>query len=179
VAPIIRDNTVHGYVFAGAWRVPGPAPEGSWLAEWQRLPAWSENHGNTVMAALTLVADGLWDAAARCRQAVPTSDRAGRIRTYVRERLAHTLGLDGLARHLGLSPSRTSHAVREACGASLQAIIADERLAAAKRLLAGSTDSVAQIGAQVGWPDTPHFTRTFRRLTGLPPGLWRERHRLA
>lgn len=179
VVPVIRQGTLHGYLFAGAWRIPGPAPRGAWLAAWRRLPAWSPQHGAAVTAALAVVADGLWDAAARARTEPVTTDRAGRIRQFIRAHLAQPVGRDGLARHLGLSPSRTSHVVRDACGLSLQQVIAEERVAAAKRLLAESAESVAAIGAAVGWPDPPHFTRIFRRLAGLPPGAWREQHRVA
>lgn len=179
VVPVTRQGTLQGYLFAGAWRVPGPPPQGAWLAAWRRLPAWSATRGAAVTAALAVVADGLWEAAARARTAFAPADRPGLIRQFIRAHLAQPVGRDGLARHLGLSPSRTSHAVREACGTSLQQVVAEERVAAAKRLLADSTESVAAIGAAVGWPDPPHFTRIFRRLTGLPPGAWREQHRLA
>jgi len=179
VVPVIRQGTLHGYLFAGAWRVPGPAPRGAWLAAWRRLPAWSPTHGAAVTAALAVVADGLWEAATQARAEPATTDRAGTIRQFIRDHLGQPLGRGGLARHLGLSSSRTSHVVREACGTSLQQVIAEERVAAAKRLLAESNDPVAAVGAAVGWPDPPHFTRIFRRLTGLPPGTWREQHRVA
>lgn len=180
VVPVIRQGTLHGYLFAGAWQVPGPSPQGAWLAAWRKLPAWSPAQGATVQAALAVVADGLWDAAERSRQSAHRAgDRASRIRSYIRDHLAQPIDRNALARHLGLSPSRTSHVVRSACGISLQQLVADERLAAAKRLLSDTNDAVAVVGERVGWPDTPHFTRIFRRLTGLPPGRWREQHRVA
>ena len=179
VVPVIRNGILQGYLFAGAWRAPGPPPNGAWRREWEKLAPWSAPRAAAVAAALGLVADALWEAAARARTARGGSDRASRIHAFVRAHLADGSGRAALARHLGLSAERTSHAVREACGASLQELIAAERLAAAQRLLAEGQDPVAEVGARVGWGDPPHFARTFKRLAGLPPGAWRDRHRLA
>lgn len=179
VVPVIRGGSLQGYLFAGAWRAPGPAPVGPWRREWGKLAPWSATRAARVGAALGLIADALWEAAARARTAPGGTDRASRIRAFIRAHLADGSGRPALARHLGLSAERTSHAVREACGTSLQELVAAERLAAAQRLLAEGQDPVAEVGARVGWGDPPHFARTFKRLTGLPPGAWRERHRLA
>jgi AraC-like DNA-binding protein len=179
VVPVVRGQALHGYLFAGAWRAPDPPPRGPWTAAWRRLPAWPPPRPEALAAALALLADGLWLAAERRRAAPPPPGADGRIRAWVAARLARPIGRAGLARELGLSPSRTSHVVQEACGCSLQELVARERVAAAQRLLADGDQPVAAVGAQVGWPDTPHFTRMFRRLAGMPPGAWRQRHRLA
>jgi AraC-like DNA-binding protein len=179
VVPVVRGSTLHGYLFAGAWRVPGVAPEGVWAGEWRRLPVWSPSRAGEVAAVLALLADGMWVAAEHLRAAPPAPGPAGRIRAYVAANLGRSLGRAGLARELGLSSSRTSHVVNEACGCSLQELVARERVAAAQRLLADGDDPVAAVGARVGWADPPHFTRMFRRFAGLPPGEWRRRHRLA
>ena len=49
-----------------------------------------------------------------------------------------------------------------------------ERAAA---MLAGTDDSVASIGAAVGWPDPPHFSRRFRSVMGVSPREYRRRLR--
>jgi len=132
-----------------------------------------------VAAALGLVADGLWDAAEAQRAHGSAGDgRAAGIRGFVREHLALASIRLALARHLGLSRSRTSHLVREVCGCSLQALVQEERLHAAQRRLADTDETVAAIGAAVGWPDAPHFARIFRRRTGRSPARWRAEHRL-
>lgn len=176
LVPVLHGRSLHGYLFAGAWRAEA-CPAGPWQAAWHRLPPWDPVRARAVAALLRLLADGLWQAGERARMQAAPADRAASIRAFIR---ANPLrGRSGLARHLGLSPSRTSHAVREACGISLQRLVIEERLAAAQALLADSDLPVAEVGARVGWGDPPHFARMFRRLTGLPPGTWRDRHRLA
>ena len=76
-------------------------------------------------------------------------------------------------------PLRTSHAVREACGVSLQELVHTERVRLAQKLLTITADPVAVVGSAVGWDDQPHFSRMFRRATGLAPGQWRQRHGVA
>lgn len=176
LVPVIRHGSLQGYLFAGAWR-DGAEPDGAWAAAWRRLPAWEAATAARTAALLGLLADSLWTRAEAARTATPPQDRAGRIRAFLR---AHPgVGRAGLARHLGISPSRTSHAVREACGLSLQELITQERLATARRLLADGDLPVAEVGRQAGWGDAPHFTRIFKRRMGLSPGAWRAGQHLA
>lgn len=176
LVPVIRHATLHGYLFAGMWR-DATVPTDVWASAWRQLPLWDEARSHRIATVLTTLVDGLWHAADEARNAPLSDDRQGRIRSFIRANLAR--GRIGLARHLGLSPSRTSHAVRESCGVSLQRLLMEERVAAAQRLLADSELSIADIGARIGWNDAPHFTRLFRRSTGLPPGAWRSMHRNA
>lgn len=173
LVPVQRDGALAGYLFAGAWR--GPAtPPGPWRAAWRALPDWDAARAAGVAAVLALAAGGL----GRLRPPEPAG-RGGVIRSWVRAHLAEPGLRAGLARHLGLSRPRTSHVVRETLGCSLEALVAGERLAAARALLAGSTLAVAEVGVRVGWSAPPHFNRTFRRLAGCSPGRWRVRQRSA
>ena len=47
----------------------------------------------------------------------------------------------------------------------------------AKRRLVESDDSVKEIAEQIGYSDQFHFSRDFKRSTGLPPSSWRQRER--
>lgn len=174
LVPVIRSGMLHGYLFAGAWRT-GDGPAGPWSAARDRLPAWDPEHAATAIATLTGVADCLWSMAERARSGPDPADRAGRIRAYLTANPAR--GRAGLARHLGLSASRTSHLVRELCACSVQELVIDTRIAAAQRMLSDSDLPVSEIGRRVGWSDAPHFARMFRQRVGLPPARWRDGYR--
>lgn len=172
--PVVRNGILHGYLFAGAWRA-NSTPDGPWRRAWRRLPVWSDSEASEIAAAVALLADGLWHMATSRRGKPTGMDRAGTIRAFFEAEPAR--GRAALARHLGLSLSRTSHLVRSLCGRSLQEVITDARLAAAKRLLADSDLAVADVGARIGWSDAPHFARIFAARVGLPPSRWRAAHR--
>jgi AraC family transcriptional regulator, positive regulator of tynA and feaB len=63
-------------------------------------------------------------------------------------------------------------------GHSFAALLAECRMASARRLLADARFdglTVAEIGRRVGLLDPSHFVRVFRRGTGLTPGASRQK----
>ena len=100
--------------------------------------------------------------------------RKAEIRRYIRYNAAQRIALADLARELHLSPSRTSHAVRDLFGKSFRDLLRDERIQRAKYLLQSTDYPVGQIARQVGMPDEYHFNRTFKACVGTPPGRFRK-----
>jgi transcriptional regulator GlxA family with amidase domain len=48
------------------------------------------------------------------------------------------------------------------------------RLQIASRRLVATRENLAEIAAACGFADQSHFTREFRRLTGMTPGKYRD-----
>jgi AraC-like DNA-binding protein len=88
-------------------------------------------------------------------------------------RYAEPLSLHDVARAVSLTPGHLTTTVRRRTGRTVQDWIVDRRMVEARRLLAGSTLSIAEVGRRVGYPDAGYFTRTFRRVHGLTPTRWR------
>lgn len=83
------------------------------------------------------------------------------------------LDLPAVAAATGLS-TRTLQRRLEIAGTSYARVLADARAERAQRLLLESPDlPVARIGREVGYDDPAHFTRAFRRWTGVTPGGFR------
>jgi AraC-like DNA-binding protein len=179
VVPVIADGRHLISLFAGIGRdAEGTAPAGLPAATrraWARLPAWDPGCESELTTGLEVLAHGLV-AAARHRRAAGDG-RAARILAAVRDGLAGPLGIDDVARVLGLSPSRCSHVVRECLGRSFQEVVRDLRVRRAKALLAGSDLGLRAIAAQVGLPSEAHFHRAFKAATGATPARWRRRER--
>lgn len=53
-----------------------------------------------------------------------------------------------------------------------------KRLDLAKLLLADSTESVADVAAEIGYPDPQYFCRIFKKAVGMTPTQYRKRKRL-
>ncbi len=103
----------------------------------------------------------------------PELERRIAIRQFIRARHCNPIGLADLAEHLHLSPGRTAHAVREACGRTFLQLLHQERLRSAAELLRHSELTVVEIALQCGFADASHFHRLFRRTFQVSPHRYR------
>ncbi|ACL57397.1 helix-turn-helix domain-containing protein [Methylobacterium nodulans] len=62
-------------------------------------------------------------------------------------------------------------------GTSFTQIVDEAQLGIAKRLLADTTMSMAEISAALKFSEPAAFTHAFRRWTGTTPSAWRKDHR--
>ncbi|MCY1279876.1 HTH-type transcriptional activator RhaS [compost metagenome] len=99
---------------------------------------------------------------------------AQRARDYLHAHLHQDLGLDDLARAVGVDRFRLSRAFKAAFGLAPHAYLIQLRLAKARRLLA-SGDSPAQVAATLGFADQSHLGRWFRRAYRMTPADYRKR----
>jgi AraC family L-rhamnose operon transcriptional activator RhaR len=85
--------------------------------------------------------------------------------------------LADIATRLFVGPFHLSRMFRRYLGMPPMQYLAHRRAERAAALLAGTDETVAAIGAAVGWPDPAHFSRRFRSLFGVGPRAYRRRHR--
>jgi len=78
-----------------------------------------------------------------------------------------------LAARLNLSPTRTSHLVKELFGESFKMMVIKTRITRAKVLLVSSDRTMQEISNTVGIPNIYYFSRLFKKLEGDPPGKYR------
>lgn len=97
------------------------------------------------------------------------------IRRHIDEHFAQRLTLAGLARRFRLGPQHLCEGFKRWFGAPPIEYQIRLRLDRARLLLADRNRSVAEVAAEVGWLDVPHFCRTFRRRCGITPGSLRQR----
>lgn len=83
------------------------------------------------------------------------------------------LSLADLAEACGLSVAHFSRAFRQSCGASPHRWLTQRRIERAKELMRTSDMSLAGIAVECGFSDQSHFTNTFSRYFGSPPGVLR------
>jgi AraC-like DNA-binding protein len=73
---------------------------------------------------------------------------------------------------LGMS-ARTLQRQLRSLGVSYQQLLADERQAAAKRLLSDRSLTIYQVAHELGYEEVSAFYRAFRLWTGLSPSAYR------
>lgn len=108
--------------------------------------------------------------------AAPRTSRRGEIEDYIRSSLAGRPSLSDLSTRLNLSPTRTSHVVREETGSSFSELVRQQRVVLACDLLTRTDSTVKAIAAQVGFNDTAYFSRYFKEKVGKTPTDYRHEH---
>ena len=73
-----------------------------------------------------------------------------------------------------LHPNYFSTVIKRKTGKTVNTWITEKTIAEAQALLARSPASIQQIAYQLGFKDAPHFSRFFKKQTGLSPSSFRQ-----
>ena len=103
----------------------------------------------------------------------PAPSWIGAVLDWIRNEYPRKLSLTELAREMGLHPVYLSRAFRDHVGRSVSACLTEARIRYAARRLADPAASLADIALDAGFADQSHFTRVFKRETGMTPGAYR------
>lgn len=93
------------------------------------------------------------------------------------ESIAEPISVSALSSVAGLSRSYFSHAFRRTVGWTPHAHVVRLRLERAMMLMAHTETSLTEVALAAGFADQSHFSRSFRRLTGITPAEWRKAHK--
>ena len=108
------------------------------------------------------------------RSEAPLSPPVRQVLNRINSELHRPLSIKQLAEETELSPGHLRKKFREDLGISLADYLAERRIAAAKRLLEETGDSVGAIAGQCGYDTIYAFCRFFRKRTGMSPTSWRK-----
>lgn len=95
------------------------------------------------------------------------------ITSYLSFHLAETLSVADMARRAQLSPSRFSAVFRQSFGLSPHKYLLRMRVEHAEELLKSTELSLQHIAEYTGFSDVHHFSKAFKKTTGLNPGEFR------
>ncbi len=101
-------------------------------------------------------------------------DLQTRTEQLIRARIAESLRVADLARHLNMSASTFAHVYSGQAGEAPHQTVLRLKMEAAKRLLLDERLSVKETADRLGFSSECYFSRAFKRLEGLAP-----RHYLA
>ena len=100
-----------------------------------------------------------------------------KVVSYVESNLSRHVPVQELAKLLGLSASHFCRAFKCAFGASPRHYVIRRRIQAAQRMMLTTSDPLRSIAVNCGMCDQQHFTRSFRRIVGETPSMWRRTRR--
>jgi AraC family transcriptional regulator len=100
----------------------------------------------------------------------------GRIREMLHEEIASRLTLAELAACAGRHPVQVCRQFHRRFRCTIGEYVRRLRVGRAQSLLTSSELGLAEIALACGFSDQSHFTRAFRRLTGMPPRQYRKQN---
>jgi AraC family transcriptional regulator len=173
--------------------------EQAWLARWREqldvLNAPAEFHGGVPEllvrrlykefaqwdAASPLIIEGLMlemlgEAARQCAQEKNTPAPAWlqQARELLRTRFAESLTLQEIAQTVAVHPVHLAQTFRRTFDCTVGDYIRQLRIEYACHELAADAKPIVDIALAAGFCDQSHFTRTFKRATGVAPSQYRE-----
>jgi AraC family transcriptional regulator len=119
----------------------------------------------------------LFAAFARCAGADQRERRPGwleRAREYVHERFAEGFSIADVAAEARVHPAHLAREFRRHYGVPIGEYARRLRLDRAAAQLAVTDESLAAVAYASGFADQSHFTRAFKRHTGVTPARYRE-----
>jgi AraC family transcriptional regulator len=113
-----------------------------------------------------------------CRHHEPAPDRTPppwlqKACELLRERCAESLGLEYIAREVGVHPAHLARTFRRHLRCTVGDYQRRARIGRARQLLAASDTPLVEIALTLGYVDQSHFTAAFKRQTGVTPGAFR------
>lgn len=97
----------------------------------------------------------------------------GRLKEFLHANFAEPPGLNELAKAVDVHPTHLARVFRQFERCTVGDYIRDVRIDYARRRLIGSNDPLAEIALAAGFADQTHFTRSFKRVTGMTPTEFR------
>ncbi|GAA4867665.1 AraC family transcriptional regulator [Pseudonocardia benzenivorans] len=167
-----------GHRRGGAQRLRVPDEDRpQWLAQLHELDAElrgrRDGYADAVRAHLTLLLVRL----GRLRPGPPDDPGVepllAAVLDVVENRFREPISLRDIAAAVGLTPGHVTTVVGRRTGRTVQQWLTERRMHEARRLLADTDLTVADIAHRVGYRDGGYFVRRFRAEHGVPPAAWR------
>lgn len=96
--------------------------------------------------------------------------------TYIQEHHAQRLSLQDVADHCYVSQWHLSKLLNRHLGQTFYDLLNSMRVQQAKKLMEDPALRISEIAERVGYADTAHFSRVFKRLEGISAAEWRNLH---
>lgn len=102
------------------------------------------------------------------------SQVVNRALAVIDKEYASSLSLEKVAHAAGIGVSRLRQLLKSETGQSFGALLQEQRVAAAKHLLAEGSFCLQEVAMNIGYSDTSFFFKLFKRHTGKTPKAYAE-----
>ncbi|MDD6211871.1 MAG: AraC family transcriptional regulator [Clostridiales bacterium] len=95
---------------------------------------------------------------------------------YILRHLHYDISLKSIAENAGLSETYFSALFKKETGETVSEFIQKSRVKEAQSMIQYSEYSLMEIGQYLGFCSQSHFSKTFRKYTGMTPGQYRKKN---
>lgn len=183
VVPIMDKNRVLAYVMFGQV-IPGESCDATkdrlrrnypqYDEQIDRIPVRSEQEldaaGTVLRAITTYMMTNRWVAPSK-------SEFIRQIDNYLQDHLAQNITVDEICDVFLIGRTKLYEISMDYLGCGLAEYIRTQRIRHAQKMLEQSDVSVTDIACAVGFSDYNHFSRVFKRLTGMSARAYRKASR--
>jgi AraC family transcriptional regulator len=96
-----------------------------------------------------------------------------RALAYIEANLGSKIGITEISASVALSKSHFCRAFKQTLGTSPMAYVSAQRIERAKILITSTSERLSDIALACGFADQSHLNRSFGRMVGMSPGVWR------
>jgi AraC-like DNA-binding protein len=100
-------------------------------------------------------------------------ENISRIIRYINKSINEDLTMDILEKNLNLSRYYLCHIFKQKTGFSIFEYILNRRIAESKKYLSETAMPVTEIALSLRFSDVSHFSRSFKKIVGIPPNVYR------
>jgi AraC-like DNA-binding protein len=151
----------------------------------QRIKAWfkillQESDMQTPESAavqrslITLILAEVARALPSTSERMPKSNVVAKALRYIQLHSLSPISLVDVAAAVNRTAPHVAGVIKSETGFTVGTWITSSRIAKAAQLLQHTDMAIDQIAPRIGWQDTTHFIRQFRKIYGVTPAAWRK-----
>jgi AraC family transcriptional regulator len=95
------------------------------------------------------------------------------VKEFLRENFSEPPGLDELAKAAGVHPTHLARVFRQFERRTVGEYVREVRIEYARQRMLTGSEALVEIALAAGFADQTHFTRSFKRVTGMTPSEFR------
>jgi AraC-like DNA-binding protein/ligand-binding sensor protein len=97
-----------------------------------------------------------------------------KVNNYIKKNYMYKITLEEMARYVFLNPSYFSKIFKEEMKVPFVVYVNRLRIEISKNLLLDDTVPLTDVSSMVGFEEQSYFTKVFKKVTGMTPGLYRK-----
>ncbi|WHH57143.1 response regulator [Petroclostridium sp. X23] len=94
---------------------------------------------------------------------------------YINQHYTESISQNEIAEYLNITPQYFSRIFKEHTGSNFIKYITNIKIERAKQLLIEENKKIYEIGENLGYADTKHFIKVFKKISGVTPSEYREK----